>query len=76
MNHVSLPAIKKMTLERVAHSITTWQHDIVALLPTQKLTPEMFETQRDDAYEATRAYETAFALRAAELCYWEHQTGP
>ncbi len=66
---------KETVLERVLRSMATWQRNTIVLLPTRKLTPEGLETLQVGANEAVQEYETAFAIGAAELSYWEHQAG-
>jgi hypothetical protein len=60
---------KETLLQRVARSMTTWQRNAIAQLPTQILTPEMVETQQTSVDEAEQAYEIAFTIEAAELLY-------
>lgn len=66
---------KDKVLERVAHSMMAWQHNLIALLPTRKLTLEVFETQQASSASSALEYETAFTIGAVELSYWEHQAG-
>lgn len=66
---------KETVLERVADSITTWQRNLIALLPTRKLTLEVFETRQASLASSELEYETAFTIGAVELSYWEHQAG-
>jgi hypothetical protein len=60
----TVPLINNETLlQRITRSMTTWRRTLIAHVPTQVLSPELFASTNDAEY----AYETAFAIQATEL---------